>query len=339
MALNLNASWRFEIPAARRHDPLDRDHVRLVPALDGGNVGLAGAADLRRALADSDLAAARLDVVAAAPRPPAGDRRGRSVLLCASPSITPFAVIAPAYALPAPAAIRHRQAIFSAPNDRRARPARRARSLRRPSSPTSTCRSKPTGRSKRRCSSNWSLFVHLITPDGVIVGQRDVYPGGGKLATSDLAAGYSWQNPLAIYVPPAAYAPETLTIEVGWYDLATGERLTLPDGAETFTHRHGRSRAARQRSRRAESAQHQFRPSDRTGRLRHERLSRRKRAKVARSDALLARASADDAGLHRLRPRPRPADDHHLRRIGCHAGRIAHFGVESRARSSRTRIR
>ena len=37
---------------------------------------------------------------------------------------------------------------------------------------------------------DWSLFIHLTTPDGVIVGQRDVYPGGGKLATSDLAVGY-----------------------------------------------------------------------------------------------------------------------------------------------------
>jgi hypothetical protein len=82
-------------------------------------------------------------------------------------------------------------------------------------------------------SQNWSLFVHLVTPDGVIVGQRDLYPVGGALATSDLGAGYAWRNPIAIAVPDAAYASETLRVEVGWYELATGARLALADGTET----------------------------------------------------------------------------------------------------------
>ncbi|MFN8448859.1 MAG: hypothetical protein U0521_09770 [Anaerolineae bacterium] len=68
----------------------------------------------------------------------------------------------------------------------------------------------------------------------MIVGQRDVYPGGGTLATGDLAAGYAWRNPVAVAVPSSAYAPETLTVAVGWYDLATGARLALPDGVETY---------------------------------------------------------------------------------------------------------
>jgi hypothetical protein len=76
--------------------------------------------------------------------------------------------------------------------------------------------------------------VHLVTPDGVIVGQRDVYPGGGKLATPDLPAGRAWANPVAVWIPPAAYAPMTLDIVVGWYDLPTGERLKLADGSETL---------------------------------------------------------------------------------------------------------
>lgn len=75
--------------------------------------------------------------------------------------------------------------------------------------------------------------MHLVTPDDVIIGQRDVYPGQGKLATSDLEPGYAWVNPIAIWVPPAAYAPQPLTVEVGWYHLPTGKRLTLPDGSET----------------------------------------------------------------------------------------------------------
>ncbi len=86
----------------------------------------------------------------------------------------------------------------------------------------------------RPLSRDWSLFVHLVTPDGVIVGQRDVYPGGGKLATSDLRVGDSWDNPVAIWVPLMAYAPMTLDVVVGWYDLKTGERLRQADGSETY---------------------------------------------------------------------------------------------------------
>jgi dolichyl-phosphate-mannose-protein mannosyltransferase len=77
---------------------------------------------------------------------------------------------------------------------------------------------------------DWSLFVHLVTPDSVIVGQRDVYPGQGRLATSDLPAGFIWTNPIAVWIPPAAYAPMPLDVIIGWYDLKTGERMTLADG-------------------------------------------------------------------------------------------------------------
>jgi 4-amino-4-deoxy-L-arabinose transferase-like glycosyltransferase len=82
---------------------------------------------------------------------------------------------------------------------------------------------------------DWSLFVHLVSPDGVIIGQRDVYPGQGKLATSDLGAGRTWANPIAVWIPPAAYAPMTLDVNIGWYDLSTGERLTTQGGSESFT--------------------------------------------------------------------------------------------------------
>ncbi len=78
-------------------------------------------------------------------------------------------------------------------------------------------------------TSDWSLFVHLVSPDGVIVGQRDVYPGGGTLATSDLPKGYEWESPVSVYVPDAAYAPMTLSIQTGWYNLKTGDRLTMTD--------------------------------------------------------------------------------------------------------------
>jgi 4-amino-4-deoxy-L-arabinose transferase-like glycosyltransferase len=87
----------------------------------------------------------------------------------------------------------------------------------------------------RPLSSDWSMFVHLVTPDGVIVSQRDVYPGQGLLATSDLPVGREWNNRVSIWVPVAAYAPMPLDVNIGWYDLKTGERMTLPDGSESVT--------------------------------------------------------------------------------------------------------
>lgn len=82
---------------------------------------------------------------------------------------------------------------------------------------------------------NWSYFVHLVTRDGVIIGQRDIYPHRGLLATSDLAAQDEVYNPVSIFIPPNAYTPQTLDVVVGWYDLQTGERMRLANGSETYT--------------------------------------------------------------------------------------------------------
>ncbi len=84
-------------------------------------------------------------------------------------------------------------------------------------------------------SRDWSLFVHLVSPDGVIIGQRDRYPGAGLLATSDLAAQSAWLEPIAVWIPANAYAPQTLDIVVGWYHLPSGERMSQLDGSETYT--------------------------------------------------------------------------------------------------------
>jgi 4-amino-4-deoxy-L-arabinose transferase-like glycosyltransferase len=82
---------------------------------------------------------------------------------------------------------------------------------------------------------NWSLFVHLVSPEGIIIGQRNIYPARGLLATSDLSEGDSWQNPIAVYVPPTTYAPTSVEVQLGWYHLPTGERMLLADDSQTLT--------------------------------------------------------------------------------------------------------
>ena len=149
-------------------------------------------------------------------------------------ALTPFAVIAPAYALPAAAEPGSAEATFTSP-DAGALDLLGARIVNTRVQPGDYVMIETDWQIAAPLRKDWSLFVHLVTSGGVIVGQRDVYPGSGTLATSDLAVSYSWQNPVAVAVPGAAYAPETLSIDVGWYNLATGARLTLADGSETYT--------------------------------------------------------------------------------------------------------
>jgi hypothetical protein len=82
---------------------------------------------------------------------------------------------------------------------------------------------------------NWSIFVHLVSPQGIILAQRDVYPARGLMVTSDYAAGFAWQNPIAVQLRPTTFAPTTAEIRLGFYDAETGERMLLDDGSETYT--------------------------------------------------------------------------------------------------------
>lgn len=92
----------------------------------------------------------------------------------------------------------------------------------------------PTMTVKAPLARDWSLFVHLVNADGTIEAQRDVYPGGGLLATSDLPAGDSWNNLVAVPISETAYAPQSLDVYLGFYDLSTFERMT-PLGADADT--------------------------------------------------------------------------------------------------------
>ncbi|MCB9451937.1 MAG: glycosyltransferase family 39 protein [Anaerolineaceae bacterium] len=145
--------------------------------------------------------------------------------------LTPFLVIGPAYALPETVPPSDPTALFSEA-DGGVVGLLDARVLTDTVHPEEYALIELDWQLVQPMSHNWSLFVHLVTPDNVIIGQRDIYPGEGKLTTSDLPAGYAWRNPVAIWLPPAAYTPMTLTVEIGWYDLVTGERLILSDDSE-----------------------------------------------------------------------------------------------------------
>jgi hypothetical protein len=81
---------------------------------------------------------------------------------------------------------------------------------------------------------DWSIFVHLVDDQDIVVAQRDRYPGRGALATTLLRPGQSFADAYVIPVPGGTYAPAPARIEVGLYDVRDGARLRLPDGADAL---------------------------------------------------------------------------------------------------------
>jgi 4-amino-4-deoxy-L-arabinose transferase-like glycosyltransferase len=77
---------------------------------------------------------------------------------------------------------------------------------------------------------HWSIFVHVLDDDGIMVTQRDTYPGRGSLATGFLEEGLAWREEFLVPVPEGAYTPNHATIVLGLYDEITGTRMTLADG-------------------------------------------------------------------------------------------------------------
>ena len=81
-------------------------------------------------------------------------------------------------------------------------------------------------------SQNYSVFVHLLDENELIVAQRDMYPGQGLYPTSLWSVGDAIANRYVLTLPETAFAPNQVQLEVGLYNFATGERLLAygPDG-------------------------------------------------------------------------------------------------------------
>jgi len=82
---------------------------------------------------------------------------------------------------------------------------------------------------------NWSIFVHLVDEDGIIIAQRDRYPGQGLLATTLLKPGQTFADSYALPIPATAFGDVDAHLEIGLYDLQTGERLRLTSGQEAVS--------------------------------------------------------------------------------------------------------
>jgi hypothetical protein len=76
---------------------------------------------------------------------------------------------------------------------------------------------------------DWSVFVHLVGTNDIIIGQRDMYPGQGNYPTSMWAPGDAIADTYVVPVSPTALTPTEAEVVVGLYRLDTGERLFLAD--------------------------------------------------------------------------------------------------------------
>jgi 4-amino-4-deoxy-L-arabinose transferase-like glycosyltransferase len=79
---------------------------------------------------------------------------------------------------------------------------------------------------------DYSTFVHVLDQNDIVVAQRDMYPGQGAWPTSQMKAGDIIASRYVLNVPLTAYAPDTLTWEVGVYDFASGQRLPIDRGGD-----------------------------------------------------------------------------------------------------------
>ncbi|MBL7183346.1 MAG: hypothetical protein ISS50_02730, partial [Anaerolineae bacterium] len=72
---------------------------------------------------------------------------------------------------------------------------------------------------------DYSVFVHLLDENELIVAQRDMYPGQGLYPTSLWSVGDTIANRYVLILPETAFAPNQTQLEVGLYNFATGKRL------------------------------------------------------------------------------------------------------------------
>jgi hypothetical protein len=74
---------------------------------------------------------------------------------------------------------------------------------------------------------DYSVFVHLLDENDLIVGQVDTFPGLGNFPFTQWQGGELVADVYPVPISPTAYAPSKARWEVGVYDHATGERLVV----------------------------------------------------------------------------------------------------------------
>ena len=72
---------------------------------------------------------------------------------------------------------------------------------------------------------DYTVFMHVLGEEELLLAQRDAFPGLGRLSTTWLEPGFRWADRYVLQIPDAAYAPDTAQIKIGLYDRTSGARL------------------------------------------------------------------------------------------------------------------
>ncbi|MCJ7736443.1 MAG: glycosyltransferase family 39 protein, partial [Anaerolineae bacterium] len=67
-----------------------------------------------------------------------------------------------------------------------------------------------------------TVFVHLIDEAGIVVAQRDTWPGLSRAATTSWRAGIPFVDTYRVDLPETLYSPNTLTVSIGLYGSTVG---------------------------------------------------------------------------------------------------------------------
>ena len=68
----------------------------------------------------------------------------------------------------------------------------------------------------------WVVYVHVIDETGVLIAQRDTWPGLGRAPTTHWRPGQPFADTYRVDLPETAYAPNRASVYVGLYDAVLG---------------------------------------------------------------------------------------------------------------------
>jgi len=74
---------------------------------------------------------------------------------------------------------------------------------------------------------NYSVFVHLLDENDLVLASQDTFPGQGTYPTRLWRAGDAIADVYTIAVPPTAFTPSSAQLEVGVYEFDSGKRLAV----------------------------------------------------------------------------------------------------------------
>jgi hypothetical protein len=83
-----------------------------------------------------------------------------------------------------------------------------------------------------KMNQDYVVFVHLLDENDLILAERNTFPGLGSFPTTLWQVGDAIADTYTLVLPETTYAPSSAQLEIGLFDLATGERLPVygPEG-------------------------------------------------------------------------------------------------------------